>query len=454
VVVIGGGPGGYPAAIRASQEGARVALVEEDKLGGECTNYGCVPVKTLVRYARSARILARLITLASSSGDPFTEALSEARRVSMEVSSGINMLLRGYGVDVYPGRAVFDRDGRLVVSGYVLKARSYVIAAGSEPSTIPGVSVDGEQVHDNRTILKLESKPSSIVIVGGGYVGVEYAYIMASLGVDVTLVEALGRILPGMDPDISRVVARSLRRLGVRILTNAGVRRVERGVDGVRVETPTGWVEAEKALIAVGRRPRTRGLGLEYIGVEVDDRGYVRVDASMRTSNPSVYASGDVVGPPLLAHKAMMQAEVAGYNASRGAHARLDLKVVPSIVFLEAEVLSIGYTLEEAEELGYKASSIRYPIGGLARARIEGVVDGFVKIVFDEASHRILGLHIVAPGASELAGEAHLLITRGLRLEDLAEVLHPHPTISEALREAALLALKKPVHYLVRSRKP
>jgi dihydrolipoamide dehydrogenase len=375
------------------------------------------------------------------------------RSVVDSISSGVGALLKSYNVEVIEAKASIDRDLTVVADGRRIRAGAVVVATGTEPVDIPALKVDGEIVHNNRTILGLRNPPSRVVVVGGGYVGLEYANILLRLGAEVTIVEVMDRLLPGMDPDLSRVIERALRRRGARVLKKTTVKEYVRVGEGVARVRLSGGVEleADTILVSVGRRPCTTGLGLERLNVRLDDRGYVVVDESMRTSNPRILASGDVTGPPLLAHKAFAQAVVAAETA-RGLKARYDYRAVPSVVFTEPEIVSVGYTLEEARSRGYDAVEFKYPVGGLARARIEGASEGLVKIVYDRRSGTILGIHMAAPGASEVAGEASLIIETGLTLEDLALTMHPHPTISEALREAAEAALGRPIHYVTKRR--
>ncbi|MCE4602516.1 MAG: dihydrolipoyl dehydrogenase [Desulfurococcales archaeon] len=450
VAVVGGGPGGYPAAIRAAQLGARVALVEEDRLGGECTNYGCIPTKAMVRPLEAIHRAASLSFTRGGLEVDFEALMEWVGSVVSQVSGGVETLLKGYDVEVIRGRARLVSSTALEVDGGKIWANRIVIATGTSPSSIPGLSVDGEVVHNNRTILGLRRKPGSMLIIGGGYIGVEYANVMAKLGVEVSIVEMMPRLLPGMDKDLARVAQRRLKKLGVEVHTNTMVKEIKTGEGGAVATLSSGVkLEAEKVLVAVGRRPNTRGLGLENAGVSLDERGYIRVDDGMATSNPRIYASGDVAGPPLLAHKAFLQGAVAGENAA-GGDAVYQPRAVPAVVYTEPELASVGYTLDEAREAGFNAGEKRYPLGGLAMARIEDATDGMIKLVYDVDSQQILGVHIAAPHAGEIIAGLTLALEYGATLEDLALTIHPHPSIVEAVREAAELVLGKPIHYILR----
>ncbi len=452
LVVVGGGPGGYPAAVRASQLGMSVALIEEDKLGGECTNYGCIPTKAMLHPALAALALKRL---GAAVDLDFESVVRFAEETASRVRGGVETLLKGYGVEVIRGKARVKDSGVLYVEGYgEVRYSKLVLALGTRPSTLPGLEPDGSVVFDNRSVMGLRRKPGRMLIVGGGYVGVEYATVMASLGVEVHLVEIMDRLLPGMDRDLARVAERHLRSLGVNVYTSSRLEGLERreGYAKASVSTPRGKVEveADAVLVAVGRRPNTGGVGLEKIGVELDERGYVRVNEGMETSSPGVYASGDVTGPPLLAHKAFLQAVVAAERAAGDKSSAYDPRAVPAVVYTEPELASAGMTLEEARKAGFSAAEKRYPLASLARVSMEGCRDCFIKIVYEEGSKAVLGVHVAAPHASEIIAEAVLAMEMGATLEDLALTIHPHPTVSEAIREAAEFILERPIHYIIR----
>lgn len=454
IVVIGGGPGGYPAAVRASQLGLRVALVEQGRLGGECVNFGCIPTKSMVKPVEMLWSLSRMSFIKLNYEMDFKSYMDWVNSVSSRMSEGVAGLLRGYDVDVYGARASIAERGLVELSdGRVLKADKIVVSTGTDPAAPPNIEFDGVLVHSNRTILGLRRKPSRIVIVGAGYIGVEFANVMAKVGVEVHLVEALDRVLPMMEEDFSKLLSRRLSKLGVKIYTSTRVEEVGKRESYVKVKLSNGAeLEADHMLVAVGRKPNTKGIGLEKAGVELEERGYIKVDGSMRTSNPSIYAAGDSAGPPLLAHKAFLQAIVAA-EAAAGLKSFYDPRAVPSIVFTDPEIVSVGLTEAEARKAGYNVGVAKLPLGGLARAVIEDSLDGFIKIVYEDSSKTILGIHMAGPHASELAGEAALAIEMGATLEDLSLTIHPHPTISEAIQEVAELALGKPKHFILRKKK-
>ncbi|MEM1868871.1 MAG: NAD(P)/FAD-dependent oxidoreductase, partial [Acidilobaceae archaeon] len=288
LVVIGGGPGGYPAAIRASQLGLRVALVEQGRLGGECVNFGCIPTKAMIRPVELLSSIAKLRFVKLNYDIDFSEYMGWVEGISSKVSEGVRGLLRMYNVDVYYGQATLKSDTLVELGdGTSLKASNIIIATGTDPSTIPGLEFDGSMVHSNRSILSIRRKPSRILIVGSGYIGVEFAGLLAKLGVEVYMVEVLERVLPAMDEDFSKLLSRRLSRLGVKTYTSTTVKSVDKRESYALVSLSNGLtIEVDYILVAVGRRPNTRNLGLENAKVELDDRGYIRVDDTMRTSNP------------------------------------------------------------------------------------------------------------------------------------------------------------------------
>ncbi len=446
VVVLGGGPGGYPAAIIAAQRGAKTAIVEKDRFGGECTNYGCIPTKALLKGAKLAREMMEYPFVKGDVSIDFKELRRWMDRIVTRSSRGVEYLLKGNEVEIVKGEGRVG-DGYVEVDGRRIQYRSLVLATGSKPISIPNFEVDGQIIHNNKTILSIEEPPGKLLVIGGGYIGLEYATLFTRLGTKVTVVELLDRVLPQMDRDLSSYIANRLKKEGVEIRTGVKAESSRKEDGGVRVRLSDGVEEVfDMVLVAVGRKPNT---AIFNGFVEMDEKGFVEVDDRMATSRASVYASGDITGNPMLAHKAFMEAVVAGENAS-GGDAYYISRYVPAVVYTDPELLSVGYTLEEALEKGYKASEEKYPLGGVARARMELGDDGFIKIVYDERDGTILGIHMAAPNASEMAGEATYLLETSATLEDLALTIHPHPTVSEAFREAAEYILDRPIHMLRR----
>ncbi len=437
VVVVGGGPGGYPGAIYAAKRGLRVALVEKEMLGGECTNYGCVPSKALVAVYESVGVLSRF----GAQGVALNAALSFARSVAKEARDGIESLLTGLGVDIYRGYGIIRERG-VEIDGLRLDARLGVLyAPGSRPRVPEGYIVDNRFVLDNRGFFEhgLPDHASEILVVGGGYVGVELSLILAGAGYNVTIAEATGSLLPGFDRDLSMLARRVLKRAGVRVWLNTiveSLRPVENGVEAFIGGAKTSY---DAAIVAVGRTPWAPEA--VRAGASLDEKGFVIVDSCGRATKPWLYVAGDAAGPPMLAHKAIHESITAvecmmGGEPLRGS-------VVPAVVYGPLDLVSVGATLEEA---GKGALEVRIPTGGLAKQRIAGVRDGLVKIVVKDG--RIAGYHAGFPGASESAAEAAVAVEKGLTVEDLATIIHPHPTMAEAVWEAVMEALGGSIHVL------
>ncbi len=446
LVIVGGGPAGYVAAIRARQLGIDVTLIEAEHLGGECTNYACIPSKAMLH---AAEVFKRASSAAWLSGTVFFkwgDAIRWKDKVVERLRRGVELLLKSAGVEVMrgvaapgPGKSV-EVEGRRVEYDYLL------LATGSEPVDLAELP-RGRRILGTREVFSLENAPASVVVVGGGAAGVEIASLFSMIGSEVHVVEVMDRLLPGLDIDVSRHLERALASRGVKIYTSsrvAGVNETSGSVE-LRLSTPEGErrITAEVAVVAVGRRPR---LGpFAALGLELDGRGAVKTDSTMRTSLPWVYAAGDVTGPPYYAHKAYAQAKVAVENMA-GIKSAYEPRSVPAVIFSDPEVLSVGLTEEEATRRGYRARSARVPLSAVGRAVATGASEGFAKLVYDAESRVILGVHMVGSGVSELAGEATALVEFYATVDDLALVIHPHPTLSELFLELAEAALGRPIH--------
>jgi dihydrolipoamide dehydrogenase len=450
--VIGSGPGGYVAALRLAQLGKRTVLIEKDKLGGECTNYACIPSKALLHVAKildyaekAARYGVKLRVEAID-----VEGLRKWRdSVVNSLSGGIKFLCDNYGVDVVQGEARLRSGREIEVKSDMVKsisASSIVLATGSKPIQLRGLEYDGETIIGSREAMEMRGIPRRLLIIGGGVVGVEAATLYSRLGSEVTIVEMMPQILPGADLEVARFMEKSLTQRGVKVLTNSRVESVDRkgGEAIVTAASRNGrvTVEADKVLVAVGRRPASEGL--EVIGVNMDERGHVKVDKSMRTNAPGIYAVGDLVGPPYLAHKAMRQGKVAA-EVIAGASSEFDSTYVPSVIYSDPEVVFVGLTEDEAKARGQVLIG-RFPLSASGRARTMDEANGFVKVIADASDGRLLGIHMVGYGASELAAEAVMMLEFMATLDDVEMVIHPHPTLSEALLEAVEAARKRSVH--------
>ncbi len=453
LIVIGSGPGGYHAAIRAAQLGLKVACAEKADIGGVCLNIGCIPTKALLHVAAEVRNGKKAADLGVSFGEPELDlkAIDGFKDgVVKRMTSGVGMLFKGNKVEVLKGEARFVAKDEVEVGGERHKAKRFIVATGSRPASIPGFDVDGDAIIDSTGALELGEKvPGSMLVIGGGAIGLEFADVYHALGSQVTVVEMLEQIAPASDPDAAKELRKSFEKRGVEVLTGTKVAGQKRGKKGVEVslEGADGkrTITVDKVLVAVGRRPNGKGLGLEEIGVEVDERGFVKVvNEHMQTTQEHVYAIGDVARAPLLAHKAMKEGLVAAEHAA-GKPVAYDT-VVPSVIYSSPELASVGMTEQEAKDAGYAVRVGRFPLSASGRAASLGTDEGLVKLIGDEKTDLLLGAHIVGPGAGELIAEATLAIEMGATLEDIGLTQHAHPTLSEGLMEAAEHAHGRAIH--------
>jgi dihydrolipoamide dehydrogenase len=461
LAVIGGGPGGYVCAIRAAQLGLKTVLVEKARLGGECLIAGCIPSKSVISVAKTfdkIRDGARFGIQVDGLRVDVAALRSWKNGVVGTLEKGVAALCQGYGVSVIKGRAEFSDARNLSVksedgSEETIRATNVVIATGSRTMTLPGLELDGRLVVSSREALNLDRLPKRLVAVGGGYIGLEIAGMFQRLGSEVVVVELMDQLLPGTEPDLVRLVQRNLEKRGAKIWLRSRVTSVEKiAVDLARVaiessDGRTASVDADMVLVSVGRAPFTEGLGVEKLGVAKDAKGFIVTDNQMRTSVSGIYAIGDVRGQPLLAHKAQKEGIVAAEVIS-GLPRAADWKVIPWAIFTDPEVSGAGLTERQAVEAGYPVKKSRFPFAALGRALAQSETDGFVRIVSDANSGLVLGVQIVGPEASDLVSEAALAIEMGATLEDLALTIHPHPTLPEALMEAAEGGSGRPIHQL------
>lgn len=464
VLVIGGGPGGYVAAIRAAQLGKDVTLVEKDNLGGVCLNVGCIPSKALIYAA----YLYEKIKRADAFGISAQEVQLDLERlqawkesVVKKLTGGVRQLCEGNGVNIVKGRATFLAPKKCLVESehgtQTIEFKDCIIATGSVPMALPGFEIDGEIVLDSTGALALRKLPESLIVIGGGYIGLELGMVYAKFGSRVTVVEMLENLLPGTDPELVRPVTRKAQELKMDVYLKSQAKELKKGKDGAQivVQTPQGekTLEAEKVLVSVGRKPNTPPeLGLERVGLQSDPKGFIKTDAQMRTSVPHIYAIGDVAGPPLLAHKASHEGIVAA-EVICGLPSAADWHTVPAVIFTDPEIAYAGMSEAEAQQAGYKTLIGKFPFAALGRALTMGETDGFIKIIADAETKVVLGVQIVGPEASTLISEGVLAIEMGATLEDLALSIHPHPTLPEGLMEAAEAALGKAIHILTPKRR-
>ncbi len=453
LVVIGSGPGGYVAAIRAAQLGLAVTVIEKDPfLGGTCLHRGCIPTKALLHTAdllEEARGGAEFgVTCAEPKLD-LVKAHQHKQKVVRKNAKGIESLLRKNRVEVVHGRGRLDGTRRVVVEGdsgeRVLDTRHVLIATGSAVRALPFLPFDGKRVLSSDHILELASVPARLAILGAGAVGVEFASMFAAFGSKVTLIEMLPRVLPLEDEEISAALEKSLARRGIEILTGTSAAGARVAEGGVVLELSSRSLEADVVLVAVGRRPVTEELGLEAAGVELE-RGFVRVDRFMRTAAPEIYAIGDVVPTPQLAHLASAEGILAVEHIAGLDPRPIDYDQVPSCTYCDPEVASVGLTEANARERGHDVVAGKFPFIASGKAAILGRGDGFVKVVRETKHDQLLGVHVIGPRATELIAEAGIALRLEATDEDLERTIHPHPTLSEAMMEAARVAAGRGLH--------
>jgi dihydrolipoyl dehydrogenase len=463
VFVIGAGPGGYVAAIRCGQLGLKTLVAEREWLGGVCNWVGCIPSKALI----SASKLYRKAHEASEIGITFKgveldwgKLQTWKRGVTKKLSDGVGNLLKGNKIDLLMGTAkltgkntaeVRTNDGKVEQ----VRFKSCIVAAGSAPIEIPGFKPDGKRIITSTEALELPGVPKRLVIIGAGAIGLEIACFYRNFGAHVTVVELMPQVLPGTDAETAKTLHRYLTKRGIEVHLEAKAKGATATAHGVKVEFEAGGkthaVEADHCLVAVGRRALTQAVGLDAAGVQLHEKGWVRVNDKLQTNVPNIYAIGDLVGPPQLAHKASKEGLVAAEVIAGKKGALRDFASVPGVIFTDPEVATAGLSEEDAKKAGHDVGVGKFPFTASGRALTAMETEGFAKVVFDKKTHLVLGVHIVGPEASDLISEAALALEMGATVEDLAWTVHPHPTLGEALCEAAEDAEGLGVHTLKRA---
>ncbi len=454
LLIIGGGPAGYVGAIRGAQLGAKVTLVEKGEVGGVCLNQGCIPTKALLSIAELYHRLQSLSSFglrAEGISLDWDGVLKRKDWAVKRLVGGVKHLLRARRVRLVEGVARFLQPHLIEVEGKgKFKAKKIVVATGSSPAQLPIAGLEGPGVLNSDSALSLEQLPDSLLIIGGGGIGVEFSFIFRFFGCEVFLVELMDHILPREDEELCLQLERVLRKEGVKVYTGTQVEEVsyKDGLYSASLQTPTGGskVTVEKILLAPGRKPYFEGFGLEEMGIKIAD-GAIGVNRLLQTSVPHIYAAGDVIGGYLLAYVASREGEIAAENAL-GGRVEVDHRFVPRCVFSRPELASVGVTAEEAAKLGYEVSIGRFPFAANGKAIAEGEVEGSVKVVMERKTEKILGIHILGPRATDLIAEAALALQMEAKGSDFVRTFHPHPTLSEPLREASLAALGRPLHIL------
>ncbi|HLL25372.1 MAG TPA: dihydrolipoyl dehydrogenase, partial [Kofleriaceae bacterium] len=442
-VVIGAGPGGYPAAIRLAQLKVKTAIIEREYVGGVCLNVGCIPSKAVIHAAKTFEKLGKAdeigINIASKPTLDMAKLQTWKGGVVNKLTSGVRTLLKGNGVEIIEGTAKLEKAGadghRITVTGksgtQTIFAKNVVVATGSRPLDIPGFKIDQQRIIDSTGALALTEVPPRMIVIGGGYIGLELGMVYAKFGSKVTVVEAMPRLLGTMDKDCVTVVERKLKKMGVEVMLNTKAKAWEDKGDRAALtvelaDGKTATIDTDKILMSIGRRPNSENLGLETLGVKVE-RGFVQVDEHLRTNIGGIYAVGDVVGGMMLAHKATKEGEVVA-EVIAGHKAAFDVRTIPAVVFTDPEISTTGLTEDEAKAKGHTELKVgKFPFAVLGRALSVNDTDGFVKVVADATTRELLGVHVVGNGASDLISEATLAIEMGALVDDLRLTIHPHP---------------------------
>jgi len=456
-VVIGSGPGGYVAAIRAAQLGQDVTIIEKGNIGGVCLNVGCIPSKALINASQQYQNSLDSTLLGIHTKDTkinFEETQSwKDNSVVAALTNGVEMLLKKNKVNILKGEAYFVDDHTIRViqehGGQTYSFNNLIIATGSRPIEIKGFEFEG-RVIDSTGALNLKEIPKKLTVIGGGYIGMELAGVYANFGSEVTVIEAAPQILPGFAKDMVKIVQDDLEKKGVTFITEARAKSVNnlktKATVTYEVDGKEDKIDSDYVLVSVGRRPNTDELGLELAGVKLDDRGLIEVDEQCRTNKPNIYAIGDVVAGPALAHKASYEAKVAAEVISGSKGAAVDYLAMPEVTFTDPELAQVGYTKKKAEELGYEVKESKFPLAANGRALSLNKTEGFIRLITEKETSTILGAQVVGVSASDIIAELGLAIENGLTAEDITLTVHSHPSLGESVMDAAELALGMPIH--------
>ncbi|MRH41891.1 dihydrolipoyl dehydrogenase [Aquibacillus halophilus] len=456
-LVVGAGPGGYVAAIRAAQTGQKVTIVEKGELGGVCLNVGCVPSKALIQaghrveYAHGSEDMG--IKTEKVSVD-FSKVQEWKSGVVKKLTGGVEGLLKGNKVDIVKGEVYFvDKNTVKVMddkNSQTYTFKNCIIATGSSPIELPTFKYS-DRVLDSTGALNLKEIPEKLVVIGGGYVGTELGTAYANFGTEVTILEGAKDIIGGFEKQMTSLVKKHLKKKGVKVVTEAMAKGVEESKDGVKVSYEVKGkketIEADYVLVTVGRNPNTQELGLEQVGIEMNDKGVIKIDKQCRTNIDNIYAIGDIVPGPPLAHKASYEGKIAA-EVIGGEKSEIDYNAIPAVVFSDPELASVGYTEQSAKDAGYDAKASKFPFAANGRALSLNNSDGFVKLITRKEDGLVIGAQIAGPNASDMIAELGLAIEAGMTAEDLALTIHAHPTLGEITMEAAEVAMGTPIHMM------
>ncbi len=457
LAILGTGPGGYVAAIRSAQLGAHVTVIEEKEVGGTCLNWGCIPTKSFIASAEILSKTRRLeeygLELHGKIVPNLSKIIERKNKIVNTQINGIKNLFKSWGIILKKGRGMIISPSKIQVvlqddSEETIEAEKIIIATGSRPYELPYIPFDGKRIISSDEALNISEIPKKIVIIGAGVIGCEFACLYRELGSDVTIIEMLSRVLPTEDIDISKLFERELKKKRITLHLNTKAEKVDIYDDNVHLFLSNGKKEiAEKVLISVGRSLNSNNIGLEKIGINIGSNGEIIVNRKMETNIQNVYAIGDVTGGYMFAHVASKEGIIAAENIS-GFNKKIDYSAVPSVIYTSPEIASVGLREQQSEEKGLKIKTGIFHFRAIAKAHTISEIEGFIKIISDEKTDKVLGVHIIGPHASELIHEASLAITMGLKTKDIAETIHAHPTLSEGFMEAARAIYHEAIHII------
>ncbi len=453
VAIIGAGPGGYSAAIRAAQLGKKVALIEKQFLGGVCLNVGCIPTKALLTSADALDIIKNANTFAINVDKiNFTlEAMIERKdKIVQNLRKGLEGLLQSNKIQIIKGKAKFLSKNEIEISGLTndkISAKNIIIATGSYPAQLPNIQVDHKTIYNSNSLLCLKKQPKSMIIIGGGYIGCEFASFYSRLGVKITIIEALPSILYSHGKDLAKLLSNSFQAQGIDLKVESKVLRCEKTKEGIEVSLDNNEViKSEIALLAIGRKPLTQNLNLENLNIQIGKDKQIIVDDQMKTSEDNIYAIGDVTGKWMLAHSAVHEALVA-VDTIAGIENKMDFSAVPAVIFTKPEIAIVGLTPDQATKNDMNVDIAKFPFTALGKAHALSEKKGFVEVVVDKKTKRILGAQAIGPSASVLIAEMGLAITNKLDAKAVIDTIHAHPTLAESWQEALLIALNRPLNF-------
>ncbi|MBN2478724.1 MAG: dihydrolipoyl dehydrogenase [Parachlamydiales bacterium] len=453
IAIIGAGPGGYTAAIRASQLGSKVILIDKLFVGGVCLNTGCIPTKSLLTCADALDIVKKSAQFGVETKDisfDLSKMIDRKDLIINGLRNSLKNLLLANKIEILQGTCSFETDQTIKVEGHdscIIEAKKTIIATGSSPQEIPNIEIDRKLIHNSNSLLNLKKLPSSLVVIGGGYIGCEFTSFYARLGVKVTIIEALPSILYSHGKEIADLLSKTFLKQNVSLETNVKVKSIEKTQSSVKVILENEKIiEADIALIAIGRKVNTKGLNLENLNINTDQRKEILVNDQMQTSNKNIYAVGDVLGKWMLAHTASHEALVA-VDTIHGIENKMSFDAVPAIIFTKPEIATVGLTEEKAKEKNIEVEVGKFPFSALGKAHASSEKDGFVKIMIDKKTKRILGAGAIGPSASILIAQMGLAITNNLTADSIIETIHAHPTLAESWLEATLISQNRPLNF-------